>query len=203
MLWKLWRYGLIRRLHQRWELYRWQANGRTGTPPAGFKQRVVREVAEAHSLRVLVETGTLLGDMIFANRRSFDQIFSIELDQDLYDRACRRFRKMPHIKVIPGDSAQMLSFLQPQIAGRPCLFWLDAHWMEGGVQGQDITPILQELEQIIGHTSPESVILIDDARLFWPGTGYPTLDELQNFVAARQPSASFTVKRDIIRIVPS
>ncbi len=203
LLWRLGRYGPLRRLYHRWEYRRWQATGCTGTPPARFKQQVVKKTAETYSLQTLVETGTLLGDMIFANHRVFDRIFSIELDRDLYNKACERFRNQSHIQVVPGDSAQMLGFVLPKVAGSSCLFWLDAHWMEGGVRAESVTPILEELHQILGHGSTNSVILIDDARLFRPGTGYPTLEKIQQVVTASWPGAEITVESDIVRILPA
>lgn len=202
LLWRLGEYAPLRRLYYRWEHRRWQARGCIGNPPARFKQQVVKEYATAYSLQTLVETGTLLGDMIFAHRRNFDRIFSIELDRDLYDKACRRFRRHSHIQLIPGDSAQMLAFVLPKVADRSCLFWLDAHWMEGGVRAENITPILQELTLILESEIQDFGILIDDARLFRAGTGYPPLEQIRELVASRRPQASFFVQSDIIRILP-
>jgi len=67
-----------------------------------------------------------------------------------------------------GDSAHILVDLMPRLKNRSVLFWLDAHWcadeQTAGAHSQ--CPLLEELEAIkVLHA--ESVIVIDDARLFF------------------------------------
>jgi hypothetical protein len=47
--------------------------GKPVLPPHAVKQRVVREYAKRHGLRLLVETETYLGGMVYAVRRIFDR----------------------------------------------------------------------------------------------------------------------------------
>ncbi len=200
VLWRTPLYDLVRQLRHRRELRVWERRGGGLTPPPGFKQTVVHEYAERFSLRVLVETGTLFGDMVFAARDTFAEIYSIELDRQLYERATWRFRHDDHVHIVPGDSYEMLSAVLPEVAGRPALFWLDAHLMGGGVGGKLATPVIRELRDILESDLLDYVILADDARLFTSGSGTPTLDEVKQLVAARHPDWIVATEHDILRI---
>jgi hypothetical protein len=129
-----------------------------------MKQKIVSSYARQFSIRNLVETGTYLGDMVYANRNVFDRIFSIELDKSLYERALHRFSRFAHITILHGDSSVVLPELLDTIRA-PCLFWLDAHYSAGitSKAGAE-TPIIEELQLILKRGVVEDVILIDDAR---------------------------------------
>ena len=60
-------------------------------PPHIVKQLVIREYACKYNLKIFVETGTLRGDMVYAMRPYFEQIYSIELSTRLYRQAKKRF----------------------------------------------------------------------------------------------------------------
>jgi hypothetical protein len=83
----------------------------------------------------------------------------------------------------------------------PCLFWLDAHYSGGSTAKGDFeTPIMQELQCILGHQLAEShVVLIDDARCFVGRNDYPALDELRQFILGIYAGWIFEVENDIIR----
>jgi hypothetical protein len=61
------------------------------------KQRTVLACAREAGARVLIETGTYLGEMVAALRSAFDAIYSIELSADLHRRAVQRFADSPHV----------------------------------------------------------------------------------------------------------
>ena len=61
------------------------------------------------------------------------------------------------------------------------------------------TPIIQELDAIF-TLSPNSVVLIDDARCFIGKDGYPTLPQLREYVVQKMPHWVFEVKGDVVRI---
>jgi len=152
--------------------------------------------------RILIETGTYLGDMVYAMRKSFSKILSFELDQSLYEQARRRFAADRHIEIIHGDSGQLLPQYLTNINER-CLFWLDGHY-SGGItaRGELDTPIKRELEHIFAHAISDHVILIDDARCFTGQNDYPTLDELRELVSERTQGWQFSVEDDVVRIHP-
>ncbi|MGH2437013.1 MAG: hypothetical protein ACRDFA_08470, partial [bacterium] len=151
---------------------------------------------------VLVETGTFLGDTVWALRDCFLTIHSIELDPRLHAFARHRLRKLPHVHLHCGDSSSVLQTLLPTLS-EPCLFWLDGHYSgDATARGADNSPIRQELSLILSHTVPGHVLLIDDARCFSGAGGYPTLDELRTVIAATNPDLRFAIAEDVVRIEP-
>jgi hypothetical protein len=132
----------------------------------------------------------------------FDQVYSIEISQELARRAQLRFAQDPHVHIIENDSAFALRDLVPTL-GEPALFWLDGHY-SGGNTGKGIkeTPIMEELETIL--SSPlHHVILVDDARCFGKEKDYPSLAELEVFVRQRRTHAHIFIKNDCIHILPA
>jgi hypothetical protein len=81
----------------------------------------------------------------------------------------------------------------------PCLFWLDGHFSAGVTARGDVdTPIVAELDSVLGRSGWNDVVLIDDARLFGQGD-YPSLSWIQQRVADARPGWRFQVRDDIIR----
>ena len=85
----------------------WETNGRFG-PPHIVKQRMVLEYAKVFQTDTLIETGTYLGDMVYAMKEQFADIYSIELSEDLHNRAKLAFKRYSHIHLLRGDSAEVL-----------------------------------------------------------------------------------------------
>lgn len=178
----------------------WEKQGRPSPPPHIIKEELIRDYAKTFNTPILIETGTYLGDMVHAMRKTFSKIISFELDQTLAAQARERFANDNQIEIVQGDSGKLLS---ERLAGinEPCLFWLDGHY-SGGItaKGSLETPIKNELTAILSHPVDGHVILIDDARCFTGEHDYPTIDELKSFVAARKPNHKFSVEHDVIRI---
>ena len=169
-------------------------------PPHILKQKIVKMYAKKFLINTFIETGTLLGEMIEATKKMFKKIYSIELNDELFKNAQKKFTKDKHISIIQGDSSEVLSIILSKIK-QPCLFWLDAHYSAGiTAKGGLETPIRQELNIILDNSKFNHVILIDDARMFIGKNDYPTLKELRNFISKKRPNYSFIVLNDIIRI---
>jgi hypothetical protein len=182
---------------QRRQVRAWEAAGRPAPPPDAIKHSTIRAYARRFGLHVLVETGTFVGDTPYSLQADFARIFTIELDQRLSRAARRRFREMPHISVVQGDSSVVLRDLARTVA-EPVLFWLDGHW-SGGVtaKGPEVSPVLNELATILDRDERD-VVLIDDARLF--GTeGYPTLEDARAVILSKHAEWDVYVAHDIIR----
>jgi hypothetical protein len=178
----------------------WLHDGKPVPPPHIVKQMVVREFANRHPARVLVETGTFLGDMVHAVRDNFEKLHSIELSEELAERARTRFAGDSRITIHSGDSADVLRRILAQVK-QPCIFWLDGHYSGGFTAlGAKETPIRAEMEAIFAHGVDDHVILIDDARCFDGTHDYPTVDELRSIVHQSRPGWSVLVQDDIIRI---
>lgn len=186
-------------LHQR-EYTRWKKTGKSLPPPRIIKENTIEKYLKSTGYSTLVETGTYWGDMIFAHVKKFKKIISIELDSALSRRAEKRFKNYSHVKIIQGDSAEKLQNVIDQIE-EPVIFWLDGHY-SGGVTalGSKVTPIFEELK-IIFSKKLDHVILIDDARLFTGNDGYPTLENLKNFILSNKPKCEIQVCDDCIQVI--
>jgi hypothetical protein len=184
------------------QIHQWEVGGKQGPPPHAIKQQVLRMFGDAHGLKILVESGTYRGDMIDALKDSFETIYSIELSEPLYKKACWRFRGLPHITLINGDSGREILNVVRQLKG-PALFWLDGHYSAGPTaHGELSTPIFDELRHVLTARDKRHVILIDDARCFGIERDYPTLEELTQFVTQLRPDLQVSVEYDSIRVFP-
>jgi len=112
---------------------------------------------------IFIETGTFQGDMIEMLKKHFKDIYSVELDKNLYDAAMSRFNGEDNIHLYCGDSAEEIDGILKQITSK-ALIWLDAH-ADGDINFKN-SPIEVELRTIFNHSIKDHVILIDDARHF-------------------------------------
>jgi hypothetical protein len=187
---------------QKRELADWERHGRPVPPPHIVKQRTIRDFAKKFGLKVFVETGTYYGDMVEAMKPYFSQIYSIELSNELYEKAKRRFAGDERIKIIHGNSGIELGKLIVSL-DQSALFWLDAHYSAGvTARGEKDTPIYEELTHIFNSQYSGHVVIIDDARCFGTDPAYPSIEELSDFIRARYPNAKIEVENDSIRIIP-
>jgi hypothetical protein len=184
----------------RWHIIReWQRLGCPLPPPPEVKHATIREYGKMFRLDVLVETGTYFGDTIAATKRQFSDIYSIELSPELHKRAKERFAGDSRVHLLLGNSGDILKEILPELNRTP-LFWLDAHYSGGTTaRGAVDTPIVQELDAIFA-LCPDSVVLIDDARLFDGSNSYPKLAQLRKHIAEKAPNWVIEVKHDIIRL---
>jgi hypothetical protein len=196
------RYGFIPQSWDLLSLAEWQLRGRPIPVVHAVKHKALRKIARRFGLNALVETGTYQGEMIKKISSAFQEIYSIELDKQLFIAAQEKFRQDKKIHLYQGDSAEVLAVVLPTIS-QPTLFWLDAHY-SGGVtaKGTLETPIIKELQTIFANNLPAYAIMIDDARLFTGQKDYPALEELKKFVQSAKPNLEIAVKNDIISLTP-
>ena len=187
-------------VYRQYQLWEWVRAGKSIPPPDIVKQRIVKEYAKGFRLRMFVETGTYMGEMVNAVKNRFDQIYSIELGLELSENAKKRFAGKKNITIVHGDSGEVLGEVLDHV-NQPCLFWLDGHYSGGTTaKGEVETPIRRELSRIFNHSiASHHVILIDDARCFVGDHDWPAIEELRNMSSSAGFDA-FEVKHDIIRI---
>jgi hypothetical protein len=163
------------------------------------------------SLQTFVETGTFEGNTINSMQPLFSRIFSVELSPHYHAKAVERFRDAKGVNLALGESPAFLKNKREEFKASPVLFWLDAHWCSAEhTSGQDSqSPLLQEIEAI-GPLHPDSVLLIDDARLYlcpppkphrcsdWPDWHDVTLALLKAGVAHR-----LMVLNDVVILYPA
>ena len=197
-------FDVVRRIHETAVRLRWRSEGCPLPPPNAVKQGTIIRYATEAGIRVLVETGTYEGRTLRAVRPYFARLYSIELGEDLYRKACARFQSDPKVFLFQGDSGDRLRDILEIAGDQRCLFWLDAHYSRGDTaRGSEDTPVLRELHAIAGHSRKDHVILVDDARCFGTDPAYPGLGRMEALAAQLFRGSSFSVSEDIIRIVPS
>lgn len=160
--------------------------------------------------KIFIETGTFLGDTIDFLKKNFTKLYSIELSEDLAEKAKKRFQNSTNISIIQGNSSVELSNILREI-NETCIFWLDGHYSSEfwvgkefirTAKGEKNTPIMEELLQIINHKVKSHIILIDDARCFNGDYDYPSIKKIKKLISRHLPSHTFEVEKDIIRIIP-
>lgn len=178
----------------------WEKNGKPLPPPHQVKQQVIEEYRFLSGNKIFIETGTFLGDMIEAQRKNFDVLYSIEVEDSLWQNAVKRFAGQKHIHIVKGDSAMVLPQITKQL-GAGAVFWLDGHY-SGGVTGKgDLNcPVYDEVDAAFQLNQLNHVLLIDDARCFDGSNDYPTIEALIGYVKASNENYNVVVKDDIIRI---
>src|SRR5215469_8383020 len=125
---------------------------------------------------VFIETGTGRGAGIKAAQQfGFKYIISVEIEPSIAGAVREKFSSDPRVEVICGDSCYTLSELLCRDF-RDCdpVFWLDAHFPGSDVLGLSYDnepnprvrlPLFDEI-QVIKHYRPNSVVLIDDLRMY-------------------------------------
>jgi hypothetical protein len=132
--------------------------------------------------KIFVETGTLRGDGVdYALQYDFDKIYSIEIDDELYDQARIKYQHNDNVEILKGSSSEVLPGLITTI-NSSILFWLDAHF-PGADSGKTTyrdcceeleyninLPLQAELEAITTRQNTyKDVIIIDDLWLWEDG----------------------------------
>jgi hypothetical protein len=127
---------------------------------------------------------------------------TVELSDELWRLASRRFAHMPHVDVRHGDSPTVLREELESLDG-PTLFWLDAHVSTTKSAHGDLpSPIVEELQLVLAHDGHRHVVLIDDARLLSGREAWPALAELEALARLMRPELEFAVAEDVVRIAP-
>jgi len=179
---------------------KWYLNGKKTLPPGSIKRRMIKKIAKKNGINIFVETGTAGGATVEYVSKLFDKIISIEVYEPLARAAQKKFARFDHIKIMYGDSGDVLPDILEGIK-EPVLFWLDGHYSgEGTGKGVSETPITKELVAIFHHPIKNHIILIDDSRCFDGTNDYPKIEELKDFIKQENPNFNIEIKNDIIII---
>lgn len=194
-------YDLVEPIYSAFVHHRWVQHGSPIPAPSAEKRRILAMHGARHGLGVLVETGTFKADTVRSLRKKFDRIYSIELDDSLYEKAVARCRSQPNATILHGDSSQLLPRLIATF-DYPALFWLDAHHSGAGTAGINAhPPILSEIISVLEDDQPH-VVLIDDLREFARGgRGYPTVEQIREL--AESNGYELAIMTDIMVLTPN
>lgn len=143
------------------------------------------QLINTFSLKGYIETGTGIGDSLSHALKfdAFEELHTIEIDKDLYDKAIIKFQD-PRLKIYNKYSREAL----PEILGlikedKNYLFFMDAHFPEAdfGIApdryqtslqkyGKDALPLEEELSIIRQkRLQAKDVLIIDDVWIYEKG----------------------------------
>lgn len=173
----------------------------------------IRPLRDIGGFDTFIETGTYLGQTTAAMRALFKQVISIELSDQLYKDARKKFADDPGVKLLHGDSASMLDSALNATSGSPAIIWLDAHWSGGATaRARENTPIMSELEIIRSRARDSDILLIDDIRYFIDlpegfdtheaNSGYPSLNKLLELIANLRGNYRAFIAGDVMAAMP-
>ena len=122
---------------------------------------------------VFIETGTFMGSTISKMSYIFDELHTIEVNEDLYNNAKNKYNNLNKINFHLGDSAYVLKNIIINVDKNAIIF-LDGHY-SSGITGKGIkdVPLYEELNAIITNFKNHCIIIIDDVRLFGHGPNTP------------------------------
>ena len=173
--------------------------------------RLVKALKEALPLPVFFETGSFKGDTVDVMLPFFDRLITAELSEPLWLEVTNRFIGEKRVEPYLGNSPDIIAKFQPSLKDNSVLYWLDAHWCvandTSGEQSQ--CPLLEEI-LAIGQLNDQSVILIDDARLFLApppkpheASQWPSLDKIINKLHKLSNQHELMVINDVIVFYPT
>ena len=191
--------GFFRTLKRQHDRYRRErryceaiTQGKYALPPQSVKLAVIRHNIPSPPPRVFIETGTYYGDTVAAVKDKYASVFSIEVDETLYKKACQRFAADQNIHIVHGDCAIELQTILAMLH-EPAVFWLDGHYSGGETgKGEIEDPILISLKQIAAHPVKEHVVFVDDARTFDGREGRPDISEV--FICLKQINSRYIIR---------
>ena len=173
---------------------------------------LLHELKRHLPLTLFVESGTFRGESLTLVQPSFDQCISVELSREYYEAARERFAHTPNVRLLHSDSTQALGQIRDNYDHQSTLFWLDAHWCATeGTAADSLSqcPLLAEL-RAIGSLRADSVILIDDARLFLSPppkpheiSAWPNLDEILHQLRQLSDQHSIVCFNDVLIFFPT
>lgn len=163
----------------------------------GFSYDLIKNLI-SDKYKIAIESGTFKGDGTNELSKYFKNVYTIEIDNILFNNAKDRFKNNTNIICLHGDSKEVISKLldDENIQNQNILFWLDAHWsgdnsvnwnkskwkgynvntgyigekINGKIPGINQVPLEEEIYQIYNNCKNECIIYIDDFDKINPKT---------------------------------
>jgi len=113
-----------------------------------------------------IESGSYMGSTIDNIKSNFNEINTIELNENLHKFCKEKFKNDYNINCIQGNSIiELENILKGN--NKNIIFFLDAHYSgsETSRSEKDV-PLLEELKVINKYFKNKGIIIIDDLRLF-------------------------------------
>lgn len=192
-----------------------------GVETEGLPIHLIKPLSDSFSIPYFVETGTAGGHSVKEAATIFKKCYTIEIISGRQITA----NSPKNIDFFVGSSNFLLpkviqelielretegSLTENEVRQQFVLFWLDAHYSDNVPNTSDIPecPVLDEIE-LISKYGDDSIIFIDDARLFLGATPYPCnpaewcgIDEIFNKLRTLFPYHYNTLVDDYIISIP-
>jgi hypothetical protein len=138
----------------------------------------IQDIKQKYKLDIFFETGTFYGDTVDWLIPIFDELHSVEIYDELFEKAKNRFKNESKVNIHHGNSTEVLNKILPTI-NRSVLFWLDAHFP--GADAHKVpynnekdekirAPLYYEMQEISKRKDLyKDVIIIDDLWLYEDG----------------------------------
>lgn len=162
-------------------------------------------IKELFQPSIFVETGTFRGYTTEVAATLFDEVKTIELCPEIYlDTKKRLETQYQNIEFFLGNSASVLPEISKSLKKR-AFFYLDAHFcFNGTAKDFNDPPVMGELEGILKYAPADSVIVIDDLRIFANNQRlpfdaynyYPSIVDISNFLKKIAPEFSLHILGD-------
>jgi len=184
-----------------------------GCDTGGFPFYLVNPLIEKYKVPFLVETGSAGGDSARSAASKFEKIWTIELidgRQETEDAPI-------NISFLVGDSVKLLPTIISELIELKgdneyqwVLFYLDAHYSDDVPNESEYPecPVLEEIK-CIAEYGYNSIIIIDDARLFLGQPPYPhnpeewpSVLEIFTLLKEKFPYHHITITDDYILAIP-
>jgi hypothetical protein len=114
----------------------------------------IQELINKYKIKTFIETGTNTANTTTVAASMFENVHTIELNDEFYINCKDKLSKFSNVTIHNGSSEQILNKILPNIKDK-IMFFLDAHW-------NTYCPILDELEAIYQNNKSDSVIVIHD-----------------------------------------
>ena len=148
-------------------------------PHSWSKYRQLKAVGKRTNADCFVETGTFLGNTSMRCSRAFKQVFTIELDEKLFQQAKDYLSSRDNVVCIQGDATVELPLVLQRPECNNAVIFLDGHFSSGKTAHGDVPePACELLASLAEFKSKINGIVVDDFRLFGVEAGWPHKSEL-------------------------
>lgn len=186
-------------------------NKRMGAVNFSIDAQLITTLKQHLPLTHFLETGTFRGDTIELIAHQFDHLYSVELSEKYYQDAKERFEHHPHIQLFQDTSPTIIQQIQPTLASQSTVYWLDAHWcVASSTAGETSQCLLLAELHAIKQLNDDSIIIIDDARLFLAAppapheiSDWPTLNSIIKTLYELSSHHHITILNDCILFFPA
>ena len=179
----------------------------------GLPEYLIKAILDKHEVKYLVETGTASGDSARLAASMFEKVWTIEVIEERQEPD----ESVSNIEYLCGDSVELLPAIIKKLKQLKennerqwVLFYLDAHYSGNtpNESGYPECPVLKEI-QAISEYGEDSIIIIDDARLFFghppyphDPTEWPSICEIFILLREKFPYHHITITDDYILCIP-